>query len=83
MSKPNADTLRNEGTEGATAWCLETHDPAIAKYVAGRGKDRRFTRYSAEHGLTEKTMLRERLSETHVSPETEDTRHGIERGSRQ
>ena len=73
--------IQNEGTEGATALCLETHDPAIAKYVAGREKDRRFTRYLAEHGLTEKTKLRERSSETPASPE--DTRHGIERGSRQ
>ena len=64
--------IRNEGTEGATGWCLETHDLAIAKYVAGREKDRRFTRYLAEHGLTEQTKLRERLSETPVSLETED-----------
>ena len=63
--------IRSEGTEGATAWCLETHDLAIAKYVAGREKDRRFTRYLAEHGLTEQSQLRERLSETPVSPETE------------
>ena len=64
--------IRSEGAEGATAWCLETHDLAIAKYVAGREKDRRFTRYLAEHGLTEQTKLRERLGETPVSPETEE-----------
>ena len=64
--------IRSEGTEGATAWCLETHDLAIAKYVAGREKDRRFTRCLVEHGLTEQTKLRERLSETPVSPEAEE-----------
>ena len=32
----------NENTNGATEWCLECHNIAVAKYVAGRGKDLRY-----------------------------------------
>jgi len=31
-------------TRGARGWCLEVHDLAIAKYVAGREKDILFTK---------------------------------------
>lgn len=31
--------IHNENTRGATGWCLEPHDLAVSKLVAGREKD--------------------------------------------
>jgi uncharacterized nucleotidyltransferase DUF6036 len=31
--------VRNENTGGATGWCLEAHDLAISKLIAGRERD--------------------------------------------
>jgi len=36
--------IKNENTGGATGWCLEVHDLAVAKLVAGREKDVDFVR---------------------------------------
>lgn len=35
--------VESENTRGARGWCLEVHDLAIAKHVAGREKDIDFT----------------------------------------
>ena len=43
--------IRNENTGGATGWCLEVHDLAASKLVAGREKDLEFVQ----------VMLRERM----------------------
>lgn len=48
--------LRNENTGGATGWCLEVHDLAASKLVAGREKDLNFVQ----------VMLREKM----LNPET-------------
>jgi hypothetical protein len=48
--------IQNENTGGATGWCLEVHDLAVSKLVAGREKDLDFVR----------VLLHERM----VSPET-------------
>jgi hypothetical protein len=52
--------IRNENTRGATGWCLEVHDLALAKYAAGREKDNRFTAEAARHGLIQRAILDER-----------------------
>jgi hypothetical protein len=44
--------------------CLEVHDLAISKYVAGREKDLSFTFELARHGMTNKSVLLERLKNT-------------------
>ncbi len=49
--------------------CLEVHDLAISKYVAGREKDLEFTAELARHAMTEPSTLRQRLRDTDVSPE--------------
>ncbi len=36
-------SVRNENTNGVTGLCLDVHDLAISKYVAGRPKDLQFT----------------------------------------
>jgi len=56
----------NPNTRGATGLCLEAHDLAISKYVAGREKDRRFVKAAIRHGLVRRDALVERLFETPV-----------------
>ena len=58
--------IRNENTRGASGWCLEVHDLAIAKYVANREKDRRFNRALWKHGLIQASIFEERLSATDI-----------------
>ncbi len=61
--------VHNENTAGYTGLCLEVHDLAISKYVAGREKDFAFTRELARHGLTRKETLLARLGETRLGSE--------------
>jgi hypothetical protein len=55
--------VRNENTRGATGWCLEAHDLVLSKYVAGRDKDRRFTRVALAAGLVTREVLVQRLAD--------------------
>lgn len=59
--------ILNPNTNGITGLCLEVHDLAISKYVAGRPKDLEFTRELARHRMTSPVTLRTRLDETKVS----------------
>ena len=61
--------ISNPNTRGIAGLCLEVHDLAISKYVAGREKDRDFTRELARHAMTHFATLNERLAETIVSDE--------------
>jgi hypothetical protein len=61
--------ISNPNTVGITGLCLEVHDLAISKYVAGRDKDLEFTRELAKHRLTNPTTPCERLSQTKASAE--------------
>jgi len=54
--------VRNENTRGVTGWCLEVHDLALAKYVAGRPKDLRFTKVLAQAGYVQTEVLIKRLA---------------------
>jgi hypothetical protein len=56
--------VENANTGGYAGLCLEVHDLAISKYVAGREKDLGFTRELARHGMTEKRTLLQRLAAT-------------------
>jgi len=53
-------------TEGVKGLCLEPHDLAIAKYAAGREKDRVFTRELARRGIVSQVRLVELLEQTPV-----------------
>jgi hypothetical protein len=44
------------------------HDLALSKYVAGREKDREFTRELARHGLIDRMTLEKRLAVTKLDP---------------
>ena len=54
-------------TDGVAGLCLDPHDLAIAKYVAGRQKDAAFTRELAGRGIVSKDRLLELLEKTPVS----------------
>ena len=60
--------VENQNTGGAAGLCLEVHDLAISKYVAGREKDREFTRELARHGMTNRAILLRRLAVTRLEP---------------
>jgi hypothetical protein len=56
--------VENANTGGCAGLCLEVHDLAISKYVAGRGKDLAFTRELGRQGMTGKKILLARLALT-------------------
>ncbi|MGC2519484.1 MAG: DUF6036 family nucleotidyltransferase [Burkholderiales bacterium] len=60
--------VESANTDGYAALCLEVHDLAISKYVAGRHKDLEFTRELARHGMTERKILLERVAATRIEP---------------
>jgi hypothetical protein len=59
-------TVKTPATSPAIGLCLEVHDLAISKYIAGRPKDLEFTRELARHGMTKQDVLQERLAATRV-----------------
>jgi len=56
--------VENANTGGYAGLCLEVHDLAISKYVAGREKDLEFTRELARHRMTDRRILLARLAAT-------------------
>ena len=58
--------ISNPNTNGATGWCIEVHDIAIAKYAAGREKDLRYTGHLWEHAMLDSETLAERLRDTEL-----------------
>jgi hypothetical protein len=61
--------VRNENTAGATGWCLEIHDLAVSKLVAGREKDLEFIHALVREKMADATTIRRRLDETEVDSE--------------
>jgi hypothetical protein len=62
--------LKNENTNGIAGLCLEVHDLAISKYVAGRYKDLEFIQELIRHEMVQKEIMLSRLDETELQ-ETE------------
>jgi hypothetical protein len=60
--------IKNENTGGVAGLCLEVHDLAISKYVAGREKDLAFTRVLVREQLVDQKKLLQRLAMTSVMP---------------
>ncbi len=56
--------LRTENTGGATGLCLEVHDLAVSKLVAGREKDREYVGALIRHKLASVETIGERLEQT-------------------
>jgi hypothetical protein len=61
-------SVLNPNTNGIEGLCLEVHDLAISKYVAGRQKDLAFTRDLVGSGLTQEAILITRLKQTKLNP---------------
>src|SRR5450432_4079764 len=64
-------------TEGVRGLCLEPHDLAIAKYVAGREKDTVFTCALAARGMVEKSQLLILLAKTPIDAEFRERIRGF------
>ena len=54
--------VSGENTRFVRVWCLEVHDLAMAKLVAGREKDIEFVMALGRHGMVEAKILKERLA---------------------
>lgn len=58
--------IHNENTRGATGWCLEVHDLAVSKLIAGREKDLSFVAAMFRHQLAQPDLVRKRLEQTEL-----------------
>jgi len=56
--------VHNQNTGGGTGLCLEIHDLAVSKLVAGREKDVDFLNGLLRHRLVQVPVIRERLART-------------------
>ena len=54
--------VANANTGGATGWCLEVHDLAASKLVAGREKDLDFVRVLVRERMVEPALLNQRVT---------------------
>lgn len=60
--------IRNDNTRHCTGWCLDPHDLAVSKLVAGRPKDLEFLAAMKELGMIDRQILAGRLASTKVDP---------------
>jgi hypothetical protein len=60
--------VSNENTRHIRGWCLEVHDLAIAKLIAGREKDLEFVAAVWRLGMVQPELLRLRLALTPAQP---------------
>jgi len=58
--------LENANTGGGAGLCLEVHDLAVSKLIAGRDKDREFIHALLRRRLAERGVLAERLTQTEL-----------------
>ncbi len=61
--------IHNQNTGGATGLCLEIHDLAVSKLIAGREKDLIFFSDLLRHRLIQMETIRARLTATAIEPE--------------
>jgi len=61
--------IQNENTGGGTGLCLEVHDLAVSKLVAGREKDLDFVGGLLRHRLAQPGIIQERLPSASISSE--------------
>jgi hypothetical protein len=59
--------IQNENTGGGCGLCLEIHDLAVSKVIAGREKDLDFVRVLLRHELAKTQAIRDRLNATRLS----------------
>ncbi len=61
--KDRVVVVKNENTNGIAGLCLEVHDLAISKFVAGRYKDFEFIQELIRHEMIRKNIMLTRLAE--------------------
>lgn len=61
--------IQNPNTGGGKGLCLEIHDLAVSKLVAGREKDMSFLKDLLRHRLAGVESIRERLVSTDLTPD--------------
>lgn len=72
--------LHNENTGQGTGLCLEVHDLAVSKLVAGRDKDVAFVAGLLKHGLAKSEIITQRLQATPLPAERRSlTEHRLQR----
>jgi hypothetical protein len=64
--KDRVVVIKNENTNGVAGLCLEVHDLAISKLVAGRSKDLEFIQELIRHEMILKKTMLSRLIEAEV-----------------
>lgn len=64
--------VANANTHFVRGWCLEVHDLAISKLVAGREKDLDFAGALHRHGMARVDELRTRLTSTELDSRVRD-----------
>ena len=58
----------NENTFGAIGWCLEPHDLAVSKLIAGRDKDFDFVGVMVAAKIVSAAVIQERIKGTVADP---------------
>ena len=71
--KDRVIVVKNENTNGIAGLCLEVHDLAISKFVAGRYKDLEFIQALIRHEMIQEKIMLARLTDTELQ-ETERSR---------
>ena len=61
--------IENENTGGAVGWCLEAHDLAASKLVAGREQDVHFLRVLLREGMVSAAVLADRIRALPLPPD--------------
>jgi len=64
--KDRVIVVKNENTNGIAGLCLEVHDLAVSKFVAGRHKDLEFIQELNRHDMIRKEVLLTRLAEAEL-----------------
>lgn len=64
--------VQNENTGGGKGLCLEVHDLAVSKLIAGREKDLSFVKNLLHHRLAKPEIIRDRLNATTILPERKE-----------
>jgi hypothetical protein len=72
--------IHNENTGGATGWCLEVHDLAASKLVAGRQKDLDFVRLLLRESMVAAETLASRVEALPLPPDRLDLARNRFRG---
>ena len=62
-------SIKNDNTGGGEGKCLEVHDLAVSKLVAGRERDLDFVRNLVRFRLIDPTVFKERLGTVALDPQ--------------